>query len=229
MNNVIVALDFKDMKTTREFLKKFDEELYVKVGMELFFSSGGEILKEIKRLGHKIFLDLKLCDIPNTIKCSINSLARLDIDMLNVHCSGGINMMRYAKDGLIGIKNPPILIGVTILTSIDDKILKDELLINSSTLKCASHYAKNAKLAGLDGVVCSVNEANEIHKICGDDFLCITPGIRMIDDAKDDQIRVATPKYAKKCGANYIVVGRSITKKANPYKAYNDIKKEFNE
>lgn len=229
MNNVIVAFDFKNVDEAREFLKKFDEEIYIKIGMELFYSGGYEIIKEIKRAGHKIFLDLKLCDIPNTIKCGINALAKLGVDMLNVHCSGGIKMMEYAKEGLIGIKNPPLLIGVTALTSLDDKILKDELLINSTTLECVIKYAQNAKFSGLDGVVCSVNEVEEIHKICGNDFLCVTPGIRLIGDSSDDQKRIASPKFAKECGSDYIVVGRSITTKSDPLSVYKMIKKEFNE
>lgn len=227
-NNVIVAFDFNTKEQVRQFLKFFDEEIYVKIGMELFYYGGEDILKEIKRLGHKIFLDLKLHDIPNTAKQGINSLAKLGVDMLNVHCAGGIEMMKAAKEGLKDIKNPPILIGVTCLTSLDDRILKDELLINSNTLECVKKYAKNAKIAGLDGVVCSVNEARQIHEICGDDFLCVTPGIRLENDNTNDQKRIATPKLARELGSDFIVVGRSITTKDDPKEAYENIKRIFN-
>ena len=203
----IAALDFSTREEVLNFLKQFDEPISVKIGMELTYSLGFDIIKEVRALGHSIFLDLKLHDIPNTVKKAMKNLAALDVDIVNLHCAGGIAMMKAAIEGLQeGALNGkrPLCIGVTQLTS-------------------TSKEAMNAKAAGLDGVVCSVHEARAIHAACGDDFLTVTPGIRLADDSKDDQKRVATPAFAKAEGCDYIVVGRSITKSADPAKTYREI------
>jgi len=226
MNKTIVALDFSTREEVMEFLKGFNEPIYVKIGMELTYACGLDIVKEVRALGHHIFLDLKLHDIPNTVKGGMKNLAKLDVDIVNLHCAGGVAMMKAAIEGLeMGAVNGkrPLCIGVTQLTSTSKEAMNDELGIPGEVLDCVVNYAKNAKAAGLDGVVCSVHEAKAIHEACGNDFLTVTPGIRLADDSKDDQKRVATPAYAKEIGCDHIVVGRSITKSANPQQTYWDI------
>lgn len=228
MNKCILALDFENSKEALSFLDKFDESIYVKVGMELLYASDLQLINEIKNRGHNIFVDLKLHDIPNTVKGGMRNLAKLGIDMVNVHCAGGIYMMKAAIEGLEegkGDKQRPLCIGVTQLTSTSKEMMNEELLINGDVKDVVLHYALNAKKAGLDGVVCSVHEAKIIHEACGDNFLTITPGIRIQDDSKDDQKRVATPELAKKEGSDFIVVGRSITRSENPLETYNQIEK----
>lgn len=227
--DVIVALDFPSAKEVYSFLDKFDDEKpFVKIGMELFYAEGLEIVREIKKRGHKIFLDLKLHDIPNTIMKAMSSLSKLDVDMCNLHASGGSEMMKWALKGLTrGDGTRPILIAVTQLTSTDDKMLKEELLINETMEKTVESYALNAKNSGLDGVVCSPLEAAKVHSACGKDFLTVTPGVRFAGGEKGDQKRVMTPAEAKKIGSDYIVVGRPITQADDPVAAYKLAKKEF--
>mgnify|MGYP002708137545 FL=1 len=227
--DVIVALDFPSAKEVYSFLDKFDDEKpFVKIGMELFYAEGPEIVREIKKRGHKIFLDLKLHDIPNTIMKAMSSLSKLDVDMCNLHASGGSEMMKWALKGLTrGDGTRPILIAVTQLTSTDDKMLKEELLINETMEKTVESYALNAKNSGLDGVVCSPLEAAKVHSACGKDFLTVTPGVRFAGGEKGDQKRVMTPAEAKKIGSDYIVVGRPITQADDPVAAYKLAKKEF--
>lgn len=226
MNKTIVALDFSTREEVMEFLKGFQEPIYVKIGMELTYACGLDIVKDVRALGYHIFLDLKLHDIPNTVKGGMKNLAKLDVDIVNLHCAGGIEMMKAAIQGLEeGAVNGkrPLCIGVTQLTSTSKEAMNEELGIPGEVLDCVIKYAKNAKEAGLDGVVCSVHEARAIHEACGKDFLTVTPGIRLSDDSKDDQKRVATPAFAKEEGCDHIVVGRSITKSANPQQTYFDI------
>lgn len=227
--DVIVALDFPSAKEVYSFLDKFDDEKpFVKIGMELFYAEGPEIVREIKKRGHKIFLDLKLHDIPNTVMKAMSSLSELDVDMCNLHASGGSEMMKGALKGLTkGDGTRPILIAVTQLTSTDDKMLKEELLINETMEKTVESYALNAKNSGLDGVVCSPLEVAKVHSACGKDFLTVTPGVRFAGGEKGDQKRVMTPAEAKKTGSDYIVVGRPITKADDPVAAYKLAKKEF--
>lgn len=226
MSKTIVALDFSSKQEVIDFLKQFDEPVYVKIGMELTYACGLEMVQIVKEMGHHIFLDLKLHDIPNTVKGGMKNLAKLGVDIVNVHCAGGIAMMKAAIDGLnegaVDGKRP-LCIGVTQLTSTSKEAMNEELGIPGEVMDCVIHYAKNAKEAGLDGVVCSVHEAKAIHEACGNDFLTVTPGIRLADDSKDDQKRVATPDYAKEQGCDYIVVGRSITKSADPVETYHII------
>lgn len=222
---VIIALDFSSGKEALEFLDCFDEKLFVKVGMELFYSEGSGIIKEIKSRGHKIFLDLKLHDIPNTVEKSMKVLSKLDIDMINVHASGTKNMMSAAKKGL-GESNT-ILLAVTQLTSTDQDTMTEELLIKEPIEKVVLKYSSNAKDSGLQGVVCSPMEAPLIHKYLGEEFLTVTPGVRLKGDDKGDQKRVTTPKMAKELGSDYIVVGRSITKAEDPLLAYKKCFEEF--
>lgn len=226
MNKTIIALDFSSKEEVLDFLKQFNEPIYVKIGMELTYACGLDIVKTVKDMGHHIFLDLKLHDIPNTVKGGMKNLAKLGVDIVNVHCAGGIAMMKAAIEGLNegaqGGKRP-LCIGVTQLTSTSKETMNEELGIPGEVIDCVIHYAKNAKEAGLDGVVCSVHEAKAIHEACGEDFLTVTPGIRLADDSKDDQKRVATPAYAKEQGCDHIVVGRSITKSADPVKTYQAI------
>ena len=223
----IVALDFSTREDLFAFLSKFEESIYVKIGMELTYAFGLDIISEIRQLGHHIFLDLKLHDIPNTVKQAMKNLARLDVDIVNLHCAGGIAMMKAAIEGLeegaVDGKRP-LCIGVTQLTSTSKEAMNEELGIPGEVIDCVIKYAKNAKAAGLDGVVCSVHEARAIHEACGNDFLTVTPGIRLADDSKDDQKRVATPAFAKEQGCDHIVVGRSITKSADPLETYRTIK-----
>ena len=224
MSRTIVALDFSSKEEVVEFLNKFDKPIYVKIGMELTYACGLDIIETVKAMGHHIFLDLKLHDIPNTVKGGMKNLANLGVDIVNVHCAGGIAMMKAAIEGLeIGAKQNkrPLCIGVTQLTSTSKEMMNDELGIPGEVMDSVIKYAKNAKEAGLDGVVCSVHEAKAIHEACGDDFLTVTPGIRLASDSKDDQKRVATPDYAKEQGCDYIVVGRSITKSEDPLKTYD--------
>lgn len=228
--DVIIALDFPSAKETFEFLDKFkDKKPFVKIGMELFYSEGPSIIKEIKERGHKIFLDLKLHDIPNTVEKAMISLSKLNIDMCNVHASGTVDMMKAAMKGLChnGSENRPLLIAVTQLTSTSEERMQKELLINASLEETVIKYAQNAKEAGLDGVVCSPRESTIIHEACGDEFLTITPGVRFADSKKDDQVRITTPQGAKELGSNFIVVGRPITKADDPVSAYEKCLKEF--
>lgn len=214
MSKTMVALDFSTRKDVYEFLLKFKEPIYVKIGMELTYSFGFEIVREVKAMGHNIFLDLKLHDIPNTVKQAMKNLAKLDVDVVNLHAAGGSAMMKAAIEGLNeGAVNGkrPLCIAVTQLTSTSQEAMNNELKIEGTVQDCVIAYAKLAKESGLDGVVCSVHEAKAIHEACGDDFLTVTPGIRLATDSKDDQKRVATPEYAKEQGCDYIVVGRSIT------------------
>lgn len=227
--DVIIACDFDNAKDTLEFLDKFqDQKPYIKIGMELFFSETPEIVREIKRRGHKIFLDLKLHDIPNTVKKAMAALSKLDIDMVNVHCAGTTAMMKAALEGLIREDGTrPILIAVTQLTSTDQEAMERDLLIHGDIKDVVMHYAKTAKNAGLDGVVCSPAEAEKVHEECGADFLTVTPGIRFADSTADDQKRVMTPQQAREIGADYIVVGRPITQAADPVAVYERCVREF--
>lgn len=226
MSRTMVALDFSKKEDVMNFLDKFDKPIYVKVGMELTYAFGFEMICEIKERGHKIFLDLKLHDIPNTVKNGMKNLAKLDVDVVNLHVAGGSAMMKAAMEGLNeGAVNGkrPLCIAVTQLTSTSQEAMNEELLIPGDVKDVVISYAKLAKESGLDGVVCSVHEARAIHEACGADFLTVTPGIRLSSDSKDDQKRVATPQFAKEEGCDYIVVGRSITKSEDPYKTYNEI------
>ena len=227
--DVIVALDFKDGKTVLNFLDKFvDKKLFVKVGMELFYAEGPSIVKEIKERGHKIFLDLKLHDIPNTVKGGMRSLSHLGVDIVNVHAAGTISMMKAALEGSIREDGTrPLVIAVTQLTSTSEEIMKEELLIESKINDTIVHYAKNAKKAGLDGVVCSPLEAGMVKNAVGMDFITITPGVRFDDGEKGDQVRVTTPMKAKEIGSDFIVVGRPITQAENPVEVYNRCVEEF--
>lgn len=226
---VIIACDFKNKEETLNFLNNFkDEELYLKIGMELFYSEGPDIVREIKKRGHKIFLDLKLHDIPNTVEKAMKSLANLDVDMTNAHAAGTIKMM---EAGLRGLTNEdgtrPLLIAVTQLTSTSQETMEQDLLIKENIEDVVMHYAENSKKAGLDGVVCSPLEVQAVKRKCGKDFLTITPGIRFSTDSKDDQARITTPAKAKELGSDYIVVGRSITKAENPQEAYRKCVEDF--
>lgn len=201
---------------------------FVKIGMELFYAEGPDIVREIKARGHKIFLDLKLHDIPNTVKKSMAVLSRLDVDMTNLHAGGTIAMMEAAIEGFTRPDGTrPLLIAVTQLTSTSEERMKNDLLINESMDKVVMHYAHNAKLAGLDGVVCSPLESGKVHEVCGSGFLTVTPGVRFADGDKGDQVRVMTPEQAKKIGSDYIVVGRPITAAADPVAAYERCINEF--
>ena len=227
--SVIIACDFKDKEETLNFLNKFeDEKLYLKIGMELFYSEGPEIVREIKKRGHKIFLDLKLHDIPNTVEKAMKSLANLDVDMTNVHASGTIKMMEAGLRGLTKEDGTrPLLIAVTQLTSTSQEVMEQDLLIKENIEDVVMHYAENSKKAGLDGVVCSPLEVQAVKRKCGKEFLTITPGIRFSTDSKDDQSRITTPAKAKELGSDYIVVGRSITKAENPQEAYRKCVEDF--
>lgn len=226
---VIIACDFNSRSEVMDFLSRFPgESLYVKIGMELFYAEGPEIVREIKRQGHKIFLDLKLHDIPNTVMKAMRVLSNLDIDMCNVHASGTVAMMEAAIKGLTREDGTrPLLIAVTQLTSTSEERMKEELLIKEPIDEVVMHYAKNAKAAGLDGVVCSPLEAQKVHAVCGEKFLTVTPGIRFASDDIGDQARVTTPAQAKEIGSDYIVVGRPITAAADPVAAYRRCVREF--
>ena len=227
--DVIIACDFSSREEVMSFLDKFtDRKPFVKIGMELFYAEGPQIVREIKERGHKIFLDLKLHDIPNTVKKAMSVLSSLDVDMTNLHASGTVAMMEAAIEGLTKPDGTrPILIAVTQLTSTSEERLKSDLLINETMENTVMHYAKNAKISGLDGVVCSPLEAEKVHSVCGKDFLTVTPGVRFADGDKGDQVRVMTPEQAKLIGSDYIVVGRPITAAADPVAAYNRCVKEF--
>ena len=227
--DVIVALDFAGAKQVYDFLDRFSgKKPYVKIGMELFYAEGPEIVREIKKRGHQIFLDLKLHDIPNTVKKAMNVLSRLDVDMCNLHCSGTIPMMEAALEGLTREDGSrPILLGVTQLTSTSEEVMQRDLLIDAPIADTICHYARNAKAAGLDGVVCSPLEASLVKEACGKEFFTVTPGIRFADSAKDDQRRIMTPADAKKIGSDYIVVGRPITAAEDPVAAYERCLEEF--
>ena len=227
--DVIIACDFDSAKKTFEFLDKFQSNKpFVKIGMELFYAEGPSIVKEIKKRGHKIFLDLKLHDIPNTVKKAMAVLSGLDVDMTNLHASGTTKMMQGALEGLTRADGTrPILIAVTQLTSTDEESMKKDLLINEPIDKVVMHYAKNAQIAGLDGVVCSPLEAGKVHDTCGKSFITVTPGVRFADGDVGDQKRVTTPAKAKELGSDYIVVGRPITAAVDPVAAYERCCKEF--
>ena len=227
--DVIIACDFADKETALSFLDKFEgRKPFVKIGMELFYAEGPQIVREIKARGHKIFLDLKLHDIPNTVKKSMAVLSRLDVDMCNLHAAGTSRMMEAALEGLTRPDGTrPLLIAVTQLTSTDQEAMERDLLIKEPIDKVVMHYAKTAKNAGLDGVVCSPLEAQKVHDICGEKFLTVTPGVRFADGDIGDQKRVMTPEQAKKIDSDYIVVGRPITAAPDPVAAYERCIKEF--
>ena len=227
--DVIIACDFAGKEETLKFLDLFQEEKpFLKIGMELFYAAGPEIITEIKRRGHKIFLDLKLHDIPNTVKKAMAVLSKLNVDIVNLHAGGTIAMM---EAGLEGLRRPdgtrPLLIAVTQLTSTSQEKLREDLLIDRPMDETVMHYAKNAKIAGLDGVVCSPLEAARVHEACGDDFLTVTPGVRFAGGAVGDQVRVMTPYDARMNGSDYIVVGRPITAATDPVEAYRRCVAQF--
>ena len=229
--DVIIACDFDSKEKVFSFLDKFESEErkpFVKIGMELYYAEGPEIVREIKRRGHKIFLDLKLHDIPNTVKKSMAVLSRLDVDMTNLHAAGTGRMMEAAIEGLTREDGTrPMLIAVTQLTSTDEETMKADLLINEPIDKVVMHYASVAKRSGLDGVVCSPLEAGKVHETCGKDFVTVTPGVRFADGDIGDQKRVMTPAAAKEIGSDYIVVGRPITAAEDPVAAYRRCVAEF--
>ena len=229
--DVIIACDFSSSAAALSFLDRFSGEArkpYVKIGMELFYSAGPEIVREIKRRGHSIFLDLKLCDIPNTVKKSMAVLRDLDVDMTNLHAFGTIEMMKAALEGLTRPDGTrPLMIAVTQLTSIDQTRMQNELLIARPLDEVVLQYAANAKAAGLDGVVCSPLEAGRVHDTCGAGFLTVTPGIRFSEADRGDQQRVTTPARARELGSDYIVVGRPITKSGDPVAAYRRCMADF--
>lgn len=229
--DVIIALDFSSAEETLAFLDKFageERKPFVKVGMELFYAAGADIVKEIKRRGHKIFLDLKLHDIPNTVGRSMAVLSALDVDMCNLHAGGGVAMMKAALEGLTRADGSrPLLIAVTQLTSTSEEVMHRELWIDRPMDETVMHYAANAASAGLDGVVCSPLEAGKVHEVCGEGFLTVTPGIRFDDASKGDQVRVTTPARARELGSDYIVVGRPVTAAEDPVRAYRRCIEDF--
>ena len=230
--DVIIALDFPTREDTLTFLDRFPagEKPFVKIGMELFYAGGPEIVKEIRRRGHKIFLDLKLHDIPNTVRKAMKVLSALDVDMVNVHAGGGVEMMRAALEGLKEGRadgTRPLIIAVTQLTSTDQEALERDLMIHEPIAEVVMHYARTARDAGLDGVVCSPLEAGKVHEVCGSTFLTVTPGVRFAGGDLGDQKRVMTPAAAKEIGSDYIVVGRPITAAADPVAAYRRCVAEF--
>ena len=227
--DVIIACDFSSKQEVMNFLDKFQgKKPFVKIGMELFYAEGPSIVKEIKARGHKIFLDLKLHDIPNTVKKSMSVLSNLDVDITNLHAGGTKRMMEAALEGLTRPDGTrPLLIAVTQLTSTDQERMENDLLIKEPIDKVVMHYANNAKIAGLDGVVCSPLEAQKVHDTCGKEFLTITPGVRFADGDIGDQKRVMTPAEANRIGSDYIVVGRPITAAADPVAAYERCLAEF--
>ena len=228
-NRVIIALDFPGANEVIDFLGLFQREKpFVKIGMELFYAEGPEIVRRVKRLGHSVFLDLKLHDIPTTVKRAMRSLSGLDVDMANVHAAGTCDMMRAALEGLTRPDGTRAkLIAVTQLTSTSEERMHGELLIPASMEETVAHYAKNAQIAGLDGVVCSPLEAALVKRACGQGFLTVTPGVRFQDSALDDQARVMTPEKARLGGSDYIVVGRPITAANDPAAAYRRCVNEF--
>ena len=229
--DVIVACDFSSKEQVISFLDRFDgcvRKPFVKIGMELFYAEGPGIVRDIKSRGHKIFLDLKLHDIPNTVKKAMSVLSGLDVDMCNLHAAGTKAMMTAALEGLTRPDGTrPILIAVTMLTSTDRRAMEEDLLIKEDIADVVMHYARNAKECGLDGVVCSPLEAQKVHAACGNEFLTVTPGVRFADSDKGDQKRVMTPEEAKKIGSDYIVVGRPITAAADPVAAYENLSDEL--
>ncbi|MBR2041183.1 MAG: orotidine-5'-phosphate decarboxylase [Oscillospiraceae bacterium] len=227
--DVIIACDFSSAEKTFEFLDKFEgKKPFVKIGMELFYAEGPSIVREIKARGHKIFLDLKLHDIPNTVKKAMSVLSGLDVDMTNLHAAGTCKMMEAAIEGLTRPDGTrPLLIAVTQLTSTDQEAMENDLLIKEPLPEVVMHYALNAKKAGLDGVVCSPLESKKVHDSCGADFVTVTPGVRFADGDKGDQKRVMTPADAKAIGSDYIVVGRPITAAEDPVAAYERCVAEF--
>lgn len=229
--DVIVACDFSSAQATFDFLDKFENEdrkPFVKIGMELYYAEGPAIVREIKRRGHKIFLDLKLHDIPNTVKKAMAVLSNLDVDITNLHAGGTKAMMKAALEGLTRADGTrPLLIAVTQLTSTDQQAMENDLLIREPIDKVVMHYARCAEESGLDGVVCSPLEAGKVHDVCGKDFLTITPGVRFADGEVGDQKRVMTPAAAKEIGSDYIVVGRPITQADDPVAAYRRCVAEF--
>lgn len=229
--DVIVACDFSSADAVFSFLDKFENEKrkpFVKIGMELYYAEGPSIVKEIKKRGHKIFLDLKLHDIPNTVKKAMSVLSSLDVDMTNLHAAGTVEMMKAALEGLTKEDGTrPILIAVTQLTSTSEERMQNELLINASINDTIVKYAQNTKEAGLDGVVCSPLEAGMVKDACGKGFITVTPGVRFADGDKGDQVRITTPARAKEIGSDYIVVGRPITQADDPVAAYRRCVKEF--
>ena len=231
MKDVIVACDFSSREATMQFLGKFEgaaRKPFVKIGMELYYAEGPEIVREIKRRGHRIFLDLKLHDIPNTVRKTMKVLSALDVDMTNVHAAGTIEMMKAALEGLTREDGTrPLLIAVTQLTSTSEERMQKELLIGAGIAETIAQYASNAREAGLDGVVCSPLEASLVKERCGKDFLAVTPGIRFADAAADDQVRITTPAKAREIGSDFIVVGRPITASADPVASYLRCVKEF--
>lgn len=227
--DVIIACDFASAEQTFAFLDQFTgRKPFVKIGMELFYAEGPAVVRALKARGHKIFLDLKLHDIPNTVKKSMAVLSALDVDIVNLHAGGTVNMMKAALEGLTRPDGTrPLLIAVTMLTSTDQESMENDLLIKEPIADVVLHYAKNAKKAGLDGVVCSPLEAGKVHEACGADFLTVTPGVRFADGDKGDQKRVMTPAEANRIGSDYIVVGRPITAAEDPVEAYERCMKEF--
>jgi len=228
--DVIIALDFDSKEKTLSFLDKFSGERkpFVKIGMELYYAEGPQIVREIKARGHKIFLDLKLHDIPNTVKKSMAVLSGLDVDMTNLHAAGTKAMMQAALEGLTRPDGTrPLLIAVTQLTSTSQERMEEDLLISAPMDKVVMHYAKCAEESGLDGVVCSPLEAGKVHETCGKNFVTVTPGVRFADGEVGDQVRVMTPEQAKKIGSDYIVVGRPITQAADPVAAWQRCVDEF--
>ena len=227
--DVIIACDFSSAEKTFEFLDKFEgKKPFVKIGMELFYAEGPSIVREIKARGHKIFLDLKLHDIPNTVKKAMSVLSGLDVDMTNLHAAGTCKMMEAAIEGLTRPDGTrPLLIAVTQLTSTDQEAMENDLLIKEPLPEVVMHYAQNAKKAGLDGVVCSPLESEKVHTSCGAEFITVTPGVRFADGDKGDQKRVMTPADAKEIGSDYIVVGRPITAAEDPVAAYERCVAEF--
>ena len=227
--DVIIACDFSSKEQTLAFLDRFTgRKPFVKIGMELYYAEGPEIVREIKRRGHRIFLDLKLHDIPNTVRKAMHVLSRLDVDMTNVHAAGTVDMMRAALEGLTREDGTrPLLIAVTQLTSTREERMQRELLIGASINDTIAKYAENAKEAGLDGVVCSPLEAQLVKDNCGAEFMTVTPGIRFADGSKDDQVRITTPERAREIGSDYIVVGRPVTAAEDPVAAYERCCKEF--
>ena len=229
-NDVIIALDFENQQKTLAFLDRFPagEKPYVKIGMELFYAEGPEIVRQIKARGHRIFLDLKLHDIPNTVKKAMAVLSRLDVDMVNLHAAGTRAMMEAALEGLTRPDGSrPLLLAVTQLTSTSGERMRDELLIDRPLDQVVMAYAKNAAGAGLDGVVCSPLEAGKVHQVCGEGFLTVTPGIRFAGSDAGDQVRITTPQRARELGSDYIVVGRPITQAEDPEEAYRRAVREF--
>ena len=226
--DVIIACDFPSAAETMAFLDKFQEEKpFVKIGMELFYAEGPQIVREIKARGHKIFLDLKLHDIPNTVKKAMHSLSALNVDIVNLHAAGTIEMMKAAREGFAGCGHVPLIIAVTQLTSTSEERMQKELLISAGINETIVHYAKNAKEAGLDGVVCSPLEAGMVKEACGKEFVTVTPGVRFAGGDAGDQVRITTPAKAREIGTDYIVVGRPITAAPDPVEAYRRCVREF--